>query len=54
MAGVDVITLPGNKNLRQSAPCSDLHKKAMRAVLGALQWHATQCAPWLSASVSIL
>ena len=23
-------------------------------MIGALQWHATNCAPWLSASVSIL
>ena len=29
VAGLEVITLPGSKNLKHSAPCSDVQKKAL-------------------------
>ena len=29
VAGLEVITLPGSKNLKHSVPCSDVQKKAL-------------------------
>lgn len=52
--GVDEINLSNERKVEVTEEVSFTERKAMRQVLGALNWRATQSAPWLLSTVSHL
>ena len=53
-ASLSPVKIPDIHKADLKTEVNEQRRTALRAVLGALQWHATNAAPWLSASVSIL
>jgi hypothetical protein len=51
---VKPLHVPRPRRQTPKSPTTDAEKTAMRGVLGALQWRATQTAPWLQAELSLL
>ena len=52
--GLNEINLTQERKQQPDEETTPAEKKAMRGLLGGLAWRATQTAPWLSASTSIL
>ncbi|OLP95920.1 Copia protein [Symbiodinium microadriaticum] len=54
LEGVKEIPLPASRRKERDAPTTEREKTQLRALLGAISWHAQQVGPHLSAEVSLL
>ena len=51
---VQPLHIPRPRRQTSKSPTTDTEETSMRGILGALQWRATQTAPWLQAELSML